>query len=89
MEDYSKFPKSLSEVRSDKSGKAADWTVRDMLIALLREIDSGSIHPEKAVLVYSLRPDSPHAGAVVKKTQVIDSHIEGHGLLSIAQKMEW
>lgn len=40
-EDYSKHPVSISEIKSDRTNQAKDWTVRDMLIFMLRNIDNG------------------------------------------------
>ncbi len=41
--DYSKHPPTINEIKSDKTGNGSDWTPRDALIALLRDIDSGKI----------------------------------------------
>ena len=38
---FKDHPKSLGEVRSDRSQKASDWTPRDALIDVLRQIDNG------------------------------------------------
>lgn len=43
MDNFADHPKSLAEVKSDKSGRAGDWTARDCLITLLRRIDSGEL----------------------------------------------
>jgi hypothetical protein len=40
-ESFVNHPKSVTELRSDWSGRASDWRPRDVLIALLREIDEG------------------------------------------------
>jgi hypothetical protein len=56
--DYSKEPKTITELRSERSGLASDWTVRDCLVSLLRDIDSGEISPEYCVVIVgNLRPD--------------------------------
>ncbi len=39
--DYSSHPPTINEIRSDKTQNGSDWTPRDALIALLRDIDSG------------------------------------------------
>lgn len=39
--DYSDHPLSITEIKSDKTNRGSDWTPRDALIALLRDIDSG------------------------------------------------
>lgn len=46
-------PVSLSEVRSERSGKASDWTPRDLLMHVLRAIDKGEIAPEALVITWN------------------------------------
>lgn len=41
--DFAGQPISLSERRAEKSGKAKDWSPRDALVSLLREIDAGEL----------------------------------------------
>lgn len=41
MDDYSKHPQSLTEIRANKTRSCSDWTPRDVLIDLLRRIDGG------------------------------------------------
>lgn len=53
-EDFSNHPPTIGDIRSDKSGNAKDWSVRDALIATLREIDRGEINPKKIVMVMAL-----------------------------------
>lgn len=53
MENYAKAPQSITEIRSDKTGKSEDWTPRDALIATLREIDSGEFNPDKIIIVWN------------------------------------
>jgi len=40
-DEYRDYPKSLGEVKSAKSMDSADWTPRECLINMLREIDNG------------------------------------------------
>lgn len=42
--DFKDHPPSITEIKSDKSNRGSDWTPRDALIALLRDIDSGNIN---------------------------------------------
>ena len=50
--DYAEYPVSINQLRCARSGNAADWTPRDILIHLLREIDSGRLNPESLVTVF-------------------------------------
>lgn len=43
MIDYANEPVSISSLKAQRSGNSKDWTARDALIDLLREIDSGKI----------------------------------------------
>lgn len=42
--DYSKAPKSISEIKAFKAGCHKLWTVRDMLISALRDVDSAELN---------------------------------------------
>jgi hypothetical protein len=41
MADFANYPVSLAERKAETSGKARDWSPRDALIAVLRDIDAG------------------------------------------------
>lgn len=51
-DDFSDYPKSITEVKADKSGKAIDWTYRDLLIDTLRRIDSNELKPDALVVCW-------------------------------------
>ena len=60
--NFADYPKTLGEHRSDKSDQANDWTPRDALIAMLRDIDSGAASPDNLIIVWSVghtRKDKP------------------------------
>ena len=50
-EDFSQHPKTIGELRAAKSDRAKDWTPRDVLIDLLRQVDSG-LEIQHMVVVY-------------------------------------
>jgi hypothetical protein len=55
MEDYSNFkdyPRSLTEVKADKSQDSKDWTPRDVMIDALRKIDNGEWSCDALVIIY-------------------------------------
>ncbi|MGL5734197.1 MAG: hypothetical protein ACRCYS_04950 [Beijerinckiaceae bacterium] len=54
MDDFSSHPTSLGEVRSERSERASDWTPRDALISVLRDIDAGAIAPDALIISYRL-----------------------------------
>jgi hypothetical protein len=51
-DDFKEYPKSVTEIKSDKSNKASDWKPRDALIDMLRMIDSGEITPSVLIVCY-------------------------------------
>jgi hypothetical protein len=55
--DFSTAPQTLGEIRSDRSGNSKDWTLRDALVTLLREIDSGQTPAVHGVIVWAERGD--------------------------------
>lgn len=55
--DFSNYPPSISELRSDKTRNGGDWTVRDALISALRDIDNGEAVPQFAVLIFGSLDD--------------------------------
>jgi len=59
-ETFAHMPVSLTEVKSERSLDARDWTPRDVLVQLLREIDSGE--REVSALFVGWREDSEHDG---------------------------
>lgn len=56
-DNYADYPRSVNELRSARSGSAADWSPREILIQLLREIDAGRLHPEAMVVVHRQKKD--------------------------------
>lgn len=51
-ESFTNYPHSVNELRSRRSGNAADWGPRDALIQMLRDIDSGAIQPDALVVSF-------------------------------------
>jgi hypothetical protein len=44
----------VKEIRSDRTGKASDWTPRDCLVNLLRQIDNGDVNPTYLAVTYAI-----------------------------------
>lgn len=85
-DDYSDYPKSVTEVLSDKADDGNLWTARDMLIFFLREIDSGRISPRLAV-VGIIEPDPETEGGNLLTFNVAGrgTHIEYLGMFTRMQ----
>jgi hypothetical protein len=63
VENFADHPKSITEVRAERSESARDWTPRDVLIDLLRAIDEKKLDPDAVVVV--VRPRAPEGIAQV------------------------
>lgn len=48
-DDFANYPKSIAEV---KATQANEWTPRDVLISVLRAIDSGEINPDTLLVIH-------------------------------------
>lgn len=53
-EDFSDIPVSLAEVRADREYSARAWTARDVLVSMLRDIDSGAIRVDACCVAFSV-----------------------------------
>jgi hypothetical protein len=51
MNDFKEYPTTLGEARSDRTNCSKDWSPRDCLISILRDIDSGLISPDKLIVI--------------------------------------
>jgi hypothetical protein len=61
LDNYSQYPKSVGEARSDKTNNSKDWSPRDLLLYTLRELDAGNTKPIKMALV-SIEIDESEEG---------------------------
>jgi hypothetical protein len=60
-DNFSGYPKSISEVRAHKLRDGRLWGPRDALIDLLRDIDGGKVDPVDLVIVYRGFSDDGHS----------------------------
>lgn len=51
-DDFSHTPPSIGEIRTDRTGHASDWSPRELLIATLREIDTGALAPSDMIVLF-------------------------------------
>jgi len=56
-EDFSNHPRSITEIRAEINNSAGMWTPRDVLIAVLRDLDSGAIKPDVLIVGYAGPPE--------------------------------
>lgn len=83
-DDFSNYPRSIAEVRSDKTTDAADWSVRDALISTLRDIDNGTIKPLSIVMAVAVVGDEPTKRKTVVRQAGIQHVHESMGLIGWA-----
>lgn len=76
---FAEAPPTITELRSERSQDAADWTPRDALVHLLRKIDSGEIIPEAAVVIVAEGSDEGYRPLYISRA-TRDRH-ESAGLL--------
>lgn len=71
---YAGHPLTIGEIRAGQNDDPAAWSPRDMLIYLLREIDSGKLHPEDMVVAFRNRdPDHGLSSQVIQASR--DIHV--------------
>ena len=51
--DFSNTPKSITELKAERFKNGTFATPRDVLIGILRDIDSGTLNPETLYVCYS------------------------------------
>lgn len=51
---FADAPLTIGELRAERTEDSADWTPREMLISLLRDIDSGRRNVTDAVVTFSM-----------------------------------
>ncbi len=56
---WADMPLTLSEHAADRNRDSSRWTARDILIAALRDVDSGVVKPLGAVLILDLEEEGP------------------------------
>lgn len=61
-DEYSNEPISIGELKSNKSdATAADWSPRDALVDMIRNIDKGIIKPSIVMILYdNTLSNTPH-----------------------------
>lgn len=52
-DNFGEWPPSITELRAARSESPEDWTPRDALLSLLREIDSGKLKPRHMIICFS------------------------------------
>lgn len=53
MDDFRNHPATMGELRLARDGNSSSWKPRDVLIDMLRQIDSGDVNPSHLILVWT------------------------------------
>ncbi len=58
-ESFADAPKTITELRANRSGHAKDMTARDTVVAFLRDVDSGEMLPPDFICIcFARRTDT-------------------------------
>lgn len=92
--NFADFPKAFNEYRAERIGTAQAMTPRQMLISLLRDIDSGDLKIESLALcgIAARRQatrDSPMIHSIYLRFGGTGSQFEFSGLLERSQQLLW
>jgi hypothetical protein len=80
MDSFADAPKSIGELRAARSGDAKDISTREVLIQLLRDIDSGKM-PEPDFMVITMARRTDNGILATEWVGGIQNSLEVYGLL--------
>lgn len=84
-DDYSNFPKSITEIKSDKDDDANVWTIRDTLIAALRDYDAGEF-PEAVCVAIIVGSRNEKRQVKTYMYQKSRDDFELYGMIEVAKE---
>lgn len=84
--NYKDYPPSVAERKAAKTENAKDWTPRDALITLLREIDNGEVNVDALVIAFREKDEKRNRTRFLAASP--DSHTT-YGLLETAKLHIW
>lgn len=67
MTGFKDYPETVGEIRADKTQSAADWSPRDVLINVLRDIDNGKLSPTTLIVCHDDNSGMPHYASCAEK----------------------
>lgn len=59
-DSFAEAPVSVAEVRAERASDGSQWTPRDALVSLLRDIDRGKVKASDLIVCYAGRTDGGH-----------------------------
>jgi hypothetical protein len=78
-ENFADYPESIADRRSDLSNSCTDWSPRDALINMLRDIDSGKIKTDVICICYR----KEHDDGTAPTTSFCISSKDGHVTIGV------
>jgi hypothetical protein len=82
--DFANHPKSVTEIKAERSGDGSIWTARDALIDLLRDLDSGVVTADALVICF--REPLPDGNAKTHFRNACPDILVAQGLM---QRVAW
>lgn len=89
-QDFSRYPGSLKEHQAGKSADAKAWAPRDVLVSMLRDLDSGAVTAADLIVVYNGRRTTDPEGmtSVFYRVALKAGNIrDAVGLLEVAKHL--
>ena len=86
--DYSRHPKSVSELRAERDQLADRWSPRDALICALRELDAGELRAG-AILIVASHCDAEGRHMKTRFYSAVGDAVQAFGLLDLAARHMW
>lgn len=68
MDDFTNHPLSIGETRADRNRDGSLWSPREVLVTMLRDIDSGKIQPDVLVVAWGEIMDGKRRGHFYQST---------------------
>lgn len=68
MDDFTNHPLYIGETRSERNRDGSLWSPREVLVAMLRDIDAGKIQPDVLVVACGERVDGKRHGHFYQST---------------------
>lgn len=72
--DFSEYPQSIADFKSERSGDGSDWSPRDVLVDVLRQIDKGEIKPDSLICIYR-HPNAKNINVTGYSCSSQDGHV--------------
>lgn len=87
MDDFKDAPKSITEIKADRDENGSTWTPRDVLIRMLRDLDSGLVKPHALAVVFSEVSDEKPVTCKVRFLTSSPDYLHAVGMMEEAKRL--